>query len=83
MKSTKKLSRGEMIMIVTQILDPKRTNESCPPSVVDSWLSQLENSTGDLEIQDLIFWAERSMIAEEIVDTAIRRGIGKKPESEA
>jgi len=60
------LSREELIALVTRIMDADGTEEE-----INDMITLLERNVPHPEVSDLIFYPEKEMTAEEVVDAAL------------
>ena len=60
------LSREELIELVRRIMNAEGTEEE-----LDTWEETLEQNVTDPAVSDYIFYPDRDMTAEEIVDRAL------------
>jgi hypothetical protein len=61
------MNRDELVALVRKFIDEgPDAGEQC-----EEWLSQLQDQVPDPQISDYIFWPDRKMSAEEIVDRAL------------
>lgn len=63
---TGSLSREDLIDLVRRVVDCKGTDAE-----IDGWIATIRGNLADPKITDYIFWPDRPMTPEEIVDRAL------------
>ncbi|MED1785824.1 bacteriocin immunity protein [Brevibacillus fortis] len=63
---TRKLSKEELIVLIERIIKVDGTEEE-----IDMMLSTLEKNVPHPEVNDLIFWNDKELNAQEIVEIAL------------
>ncbi|WP_411348049.1 hypothetical protein [Paenibacillus sp. WLX2291] len=66
MNTMKKLDRQQLIALVQRIMDGEGSEGK-----QDEWLELLQRQVPHPEVSNLIFWDERDLTAEQIVDEAL------------
>ena len=63
-----KLGRQELIDLVRKVMAPP---EDASSALIDQWVKTLESNVEDPMVSDYIFWPDRDMTAEQVVDRAL------------
>lgn len=63
---TTKLNKEELIELVKKIINSEGSEEE-----INNWIDILEQNVPDPEISDLIFYPEKEMTPEEIIEKAL------------
>lgn len=63
-----KLGRQELVELVRKVMAPPVDASSAQ---IDQWVKTLESNVADPMVSDYIFWPDRDMTAEQVVDRAL------------